>query len=273
MSVGGLAAYPFNRSTRIEIQAGPRSIWYQREMRSRVFGLPRRGLLSDRTIDIPAPDSVTLFETSVALVRDTAVRGPVSPILGARARFEVAGSMGAIPFVHALVDYRRYWIPVRPYTLAVRALHIGRYGPGSDDPRLVPLYLGRTGLVRGYYYSTARTACEISTENECGVLDTLMGSRLLVGQLEWRVPVRGLFSGQFDWGSLPIEALLFTDLGSAWDSGERPPWFRGSRALVAAAGAGVRVNPAGFVLEFDLARRISRAVGGWTFLFNVRPGF
>lgn len=273
LSVGGLAAYPFNRSTRIEVHAGPRAIWYQREVRSRVFGLPRRGLLSDRTVDIPAPASVTLFETSIALVRDTAVRGPVSPILGARARFEVASSLGAIPFVHTLVDYRRYWIPVRPYTLAVRALHVGRYGPGSDDPRLEPLYLGRTGLVRGYPYNTARSACEISTEDACGTLDALMGSRLLVSQLEWRVPVRGALSGQFDWGSLPIEALFFADAGTAWDTGERPPWFRGSRALFASAGAGVRLNPAGFVLEFDLARRISTEPGGWSFLFNVRPGF
>jgi hypothetical protein len=35
----------------------------------------------------------------------------------------------------------------------------------------------------------------------------------------------------------------------------------------------VRLNPAGFVLEFDRARRISAKSGGWAFLFNVRPGF
>jgi outer membrane protein assembly factor BamA len=135
------------------------------------------------------------------------------------------------------------------------------------------LYLGRIGLVRGYPYSTARSACEISTEDTCGILDALMGSRLLVSQLEWLVPVRGALSGQFDWGSLPIEALFFADAGTAWDTGERPPWFRGSRALFASAGAGVRLNPAGFVLEFDLARRISAESAGWSFLFNVRPGF
>ena len=41
-------------------------------------------------------------------------------------------------------------VPVRPFTLAARLLHYGRYGSDAEDSRLQPLYLGWPGLVRGY---------------------------------------------------------------------------------------------------------------------------
>jgi hypothetical protein len=32
--------------------------------------------------------------------------------------------------------YRRYFVPVRPFTLAFRAMHYGRYGRNGDTNRL-----------------------------------------------------------------------------------------------------------------------------------------
>ena len=41
---------------------------------------------------------------------------------------EAAPSVGTIQYTGILADYRAYLMPVRPFTLAFRALHYGRYG-------------------------------------------------------------------------------------------------------------------------------------------------
>ena len=53
-------------------------------------------------------------------------------------------------YTSLLADYRRYIMPVRPYTLAMRVLHSGRYGRDGDDPRLLPTFLGSRSFVRGH---------------------------------------------------------------------------------------------------------------------------
>jgi hypothetical protein len=274
LSVAGFAAYPFNRSTRIELSAGTHSVWYHRQIRSRIFRMADRELISDELQETAAPAPLTLLETSVALVRDTAIRGPVSPILGNRMRLELTRAFGEAPFTQALADYRRYWIPARPYTVAVRALHIGRYGPGGDDERLVPLYIGRPGLVRGHSYGAVRDQCGTTPDGRCAPVDALLGSKLLVTQAELRAPLKGIFSGQLEWGPLPLEALMFADAGTAWSGSERPTWAGGNRPVVGSVGLGVRLRAASFVLEFDAARRIgSHTPRGWTFVFSASPGF
>ena len=66
-------------------------------------------------------------------------------------------------------------------TLAFRALHYGRYGSGSDDTRLYPLFIGYPNLVRGYDVGTFNTQdCTANAVSSCPEFDRLQGSRLLV---------------------------------------------------------------------------------------------
>lgn len=43
----------------------------------------------------------------------------MSPVYGARSRFEVGRTAGSLNFTTVLVDWRRYYMPVRPWTIAV----------------------------------------------------------------------------------------------------------------------------------------------------------
>ncbi len=82
-----------------------------------------------------------------------------------------------------LADYRKYFMPVRPFTVAARLLHYGRYGSGGEDQRLQPLYLGYPGLVRGYTFgSFDASECKPppNAPDSCPVFDQLLGSRIAV---------------------------------------------------------------------------------------------
>jgi hypothetical protein len=274
LSFSGVVAYPFDKANRIEGRARFYTIWFHRQVRNRVFQLPTGAVLSDEMTEAPASQPLSLVETSVALVRDTAVRGPISPILGQRMRFEIGPIMGEIPFVQLLADYRQYWMPVRPFTLAVRGLHVGRFGSDDGGSRLLPLSLGRAGLVRGYIGQELTYRCDPSAEGPCTATDTLAGSRLLGGQIELRFPLRGLLSRQLDWGPVPLEGVIFSDIGGAWTEADSMSWLGGNRPALYAFGAGVRTGVGGFGFELDVLRKGSQRVsGGWTVAVSMRPGF
>ena len=55
-------------------------------------------------------------------------------------------------------DYRRYMMPVRSLTVAMRIQHIGRYGADASDGRLLPLIWTVRDLVRGYRSATRSAA-------------------------------------------------------------------------------------------------------------------
>ena len=104
-------------------------------------------------------------------------------------------------------------MPVKPFTLAVRGLHYGRYGSGAEDPRLTPLFIGYQGLVRGYDFGSF-TAEECNTlDNTCEQFNRLNGSRVAVTSAELRFPLLGLFSRKSFYGPFPIEMAFFGDAG------------------------------------------------------------
>jgi len=87
---------------------------------------------------------------SAALVYDNSFFGatsPSRPALPAR-----GGSDCRFASVYTLLaDYRQYFMPVRPFTIAARLLHYGRYGRDAEDSTLMfPIYMGYQSLVRGY---------------------------------------------------------------------------------------------------------------------------
>jgi hemolysin activation/secretion protein len=71
-----------------------------------------------------------------------------------------------------------------------------------------------------------------------------------------------------------MEVAIFADGGTAWNAGERPALLGGSREGIASTGVGVRVNFFGYLVgEFDVSRAFQRPGHGWTFGFNLMPGW
>jgi outer membrane protein assembly factor BamA len=167
-------------------------------------------------------------------------------------------------FATITADYRKYVMPVRPFTVATRVMHIGRYGPGANDPRLLPLVWTLRDVVRGYG-DTGRS----QSANYLGA------TRLLVGNGELRFPLLSVFAKPQRAG-LPLEGLVFFDLSAFRTSAAVAVTTPAAWTGLASTGAGVRLNAAGLVFEFDAARRVAHnadVASGWTFAVNFRPGF
>jgi Tol biopolymer transport system component len=258
----GLLAYPFNRGLRLELTGGVRHETYHRDLRTRISSLETRRVLATESMSLSGGKPTTVAEVGAALVHDTAVFGLTGPLLGSRFRFEVAPAVGDLTYTRVVADYRRYIMPVQPYTIAVRVLHSGRYGPDGDDPRLMPSYLGSNYFVRGHRLDLRY--CAPSPTRVCG--DELMGSRLLVTNIELRFPLWGLLSRQLEYGPLPADVFLFADGGRVWSS------LRRSTAI-SSLGGGLRLNAGGLPFEVAAIRSLDGPAPRWQWDFGFRVGF
>jgi Tol biopolymer transport system component len=275
----GVLAYPFSPVQRMEFQAGFTNISFDQELRTTGFSL----ITGQQTIDdkqsLAAGSAINLGSASAAWVYDNSFMGATGPILGQRFRIELSPSVGSLSYVGGLVDFRKYLMPARPFTIATRLLSYGRYGSGGEDPRLQPLFLGYPGLVRGYSYgsfSAAECHPKPSDPNGCPVYDQLLGSRMVVANAELRFPLFGALGvGPGYYGAFPIDFTVFGDGGLAWDSQNEPSIFgSGTRDPVFSAGAGLRINLLGFaVAEVDLVRPFDRPDKGWVWQFDFQQGF
>ena len=109
-------------------------------------------------------------------------------------------------------------MPVRPFTLAFRALHYGRYGKSAEDARMWPMYIGYWDLVRGYESFNFGNQEELSEFD----INRLYGSKMIIANAEIRFPLfRVLGIGKGYYGPFPIEAFGFYDWGLAWDSTDK----------------------------------------------------
>jgi outer membrane protein assembly factor BamA len=244
-------------------------------------------VLGNDTSTTRVASPLTLASTSAAFVYDTSNYGATSPVAGERYRIEASPTVGSIDYVGLLADYRRYFMPVSFYTIATRVVHYGRYGSGAEDQRLFPLYLGYPNLVRGYdVNSFDPSECVPSATSSCPLFDRLVGSRVLVGNIELRFPLLRPFGvSSRMYGPVPVEVALFADGGVAWNDVpqvtvnsllgivEQPhpfTWHDG----VSSAGVALRVNLFGVAVgEFDFAHPFQRPGQGWLFQFNLSPGF
>jgi Tol biopolymer transport system component len=274
----GMVAYPFSRAQRIEFTAGLRNLAFSQKSRVTAYALDTGELLLDQENDLGGSESITMGQTSAALVYDTSSFGATSPVFGQRYRFEVSPVLGDIRYTGLLLDYRRYFMPAPFYTLATRVMHYGRYGSGGEDPRLSPLYLGYPTLVRGYDVGSFDQAdCPPSPDGSCPAVDRLTGSRIAVANVELRFPLLRPFGASAGmYGPVPVEVALFADGGVAWDANEAssPFYYRSDGKPISSVGAALRVNALGFaVLQFDLSRPLQREGRGWVFQFSMAPGF
>jgi len=274
-SLAGLVSYPLSRVQRIELSAGAENISFNRELQTRVFDQTGTRLLLDSTERLPTPNALNLGVGSAALVYDNSYFGATSPILGSRYRFEIDPTVGSLRMVNVLADYRRYVMPVRRLTLAARVMHAGRYGPDAQDSLLFPLYLGNQQLVRGYDIGSFSAAECPATGTTCPAFDRLLGTRILVGNVEARFPLLGVLGvGSGYYGALPIEAALFADAGVAWNKSDQTSLFDVRRQGVTSVGAALRMNLFGFaVAELDYVKPFQRPVKGWYWQLSLTPGF
>lgn len=279
--VSGFASYPFNRVQRAEFGASLRNVSFHSEVQSFIIDRFSGGVLADEKRSLPAPEGMNLISASAALVYDNALFGWTGPILGQRYRFEVSPTLGTLDLLNVLGDLRKYVMPVKPFTLAGRIIHFGRYGNGADDLRLSPLYMGYPTLVRGYDFGSfsadeCRTSVPgIDSTSTCPVFDQLLGSKILVANLELRFPPLGALGlGPRLLGFLPIDVVAFYDAGVAW-TGTSEPWFlRGERPIVSSVGVGLRVNLLGFAIaEIDRVHPYDRPYKGTYWQLSLTQAF
>jgi hypothetical protein len=274
----GMLAYPFNEVQRVAFTAGATYVTFDQELRTRAFSLLDGSQLIDDNQDLPAGDPIALGTASAALVYDNSLFGATAPILGQRYRLEATPTFGTLGFVGVLADYRRYFMPVRPFTIAARLMHYGRYGSGGEDQRLQPLFLGYPGLVRGYRvgsFSGSECNPTATNPNGCPVFDQLLGSRIAIANLELRFPLFGALGiGSGYYGILPLDWTIFGDGGLAWSSDVDPSFAGGDRKPVFSAGTGFRFNLFGFaVAEVNLVHPFDRPGKHWLWELNLQPGF
>ncbi len=145
-----IASYAFNAAQRFEVSAGVANISFDQQTETTLFDPTTGDVISTQRDVVPGSDPLTLGQFSAAIVYNTAIYGPTSPIAGQSYRLQVAPTTGTMSFTSVLADFRRYVMPVPFYTLAARAVHFGRYGRDAQHPLLAPTYLGYPELVRGY---------------------------------------------------------------------------------------------------------------------------
>jgi Tol biopolymer transport system component len=270
-----VTAYPFNHGVRLETAAGASHISFDRVVESDVYSLATGLAVSSTSATTALAEPLALGTSTAALIVDTASFGATSPVQGQRGRLEARATAGTIAFVQLLADYRRYFMPVPFYTVAVRAIHDGRYGSGAEDPRLFQTYIGDPRLIHGYEFSAGGAGmCPPSDWNRCLIDPRLLGSRVFVANLEFRLPLLRPFGlSQQMYGPVPVELAVFADAGSAWNQGDRPAALGGSRAGVFSAGVAARTNVSGLgIIEFAVSRPRESA-RGWVFQMAVNPGF
>jgi hypothetical protein len=293
-------SYPINRSNRIEFNVGFQGIDFFNEVRTslRTFSGTE---IERNTEELPSPGSLNMGTGAVALVYDNTIFGGVGPILGQRYRLEISPRVGDLNYVTALVDFRKYIMPVRPTTFAFRILHFGRYGsgaeatwgdiesnpvPGYENVRVLSdLYLGWPSIIRGYNDgSFSAQECASSTVSSCDVFNNLFGSRIASTSFEYRVPLIGFFGVIPSAGAPPVEIAPFFDAGVAWRDGTTPRFncdtsldqtiLRNCSEIVASVGLAGRLNLLGFlIMELDFVNPLSRPDKGWYWQFSLLPAF
>ncbi len=294
--VAGLLAYPTSRAQRIEFGARYQNISFDNEFIVRTFtagGTQTSEIKEDfptcnedPTNPFCTPDALNLVSGNTALVYDNAVFGYTGPVLGQRYRLEVTPVLGSINFVSGLADFRRYIMPLSPVTFAGRVIHFGRYGSGGEDLRLFPLFVGYQQILRGYdpgSFDASECQDDVSRKyletsaSSCPVYDQLFGSRLIVGNLEMRMPIPQVFGISSAAGLPGFTLAFFLDAGAAWWTAETARLVGGNRAPwrpVTSYGVAARLNLFGLALiEVDFVHPNDRPQKGWLWQFGFSPGF
>ncbi|MEJ2110824.1 MAG: hypothetical protein P8Z37_13130 [Acidobacteriota bacterium] len=273
----GLLQYPFNRAMRIEFSTGFRNLDFAASREIYVFDPVTGTLLGSDSQDINAPNSLFLSTSSAALVYDTSIFGGVSPVIGQRYRIETGINAGSLVYATVLADYRRYFQITRPLSVAGRILHYGRYGTGSEDPRMQQLFLGYSSLVRGYEAGSIdaiECGADLGQTGSCPLVNRLAGSRIGVAGVEARFEILGPLGIVPSRSIPPVQIAPFFDAGIAWTGDDTPDFFGGDRSGITSHGASLRFNVFGYLIgQLSLVHPNDRPEKDWLWEFSFIPGF
>lgn len=274
--VSGMIAYPFSQILRAEFYAGFQNIAFTNEAITTAVSLVTGQVIRDDVEELSHPPSLNMVSFGSALVLDNSIFGATGPLLGQRFRIEANPTFGSLNIINLLADFRKYLMPVRPFTLAGRILHLARYGSDAEDNRISPLFIGYPGLVRGYE-SNSFNATEFLFDSSGNNLNynELFGSKMLIANFELRFPLFGALGiGSGFYGILPIDFGIFYDAGTAWTSSNKPKIFGGNRKLATSFGGLLRINLFGFAIaEVDYVHPFNRPGDKWLWQFNLIQGF
>ncbi|TVR38050.1 MAG: tolB protein precursor [Bacteroidia bacterium] len=215
--LGLFASFPISTTRRIE--AGASIAWYYFRIDA-INNYYYQGFrVGEDRERLDAPDGFNLQRVNLAYVGDNSFFGMASPMAGFRYRLSGERMFGEINMYNVVADYRHY-LRRHPFTFAFRGIHYGRYGKNADNSLFYPLYLGYPGFVRGYDYTTLRQIEQ--TFDDAFTFEQLLGSRVMLGGLEIRVPFTGpeqlaLISSGFFF----TELAWFLDAGVAWTGDTR----------------------------------------------------
>jgi hypothetical protein len=273
-----LLRFPFSSTRRLQASVSYSHLGFEaKDVRQILAGSRLEGT---SRFDLPTPSSLRLLQGSLALVGDSSISGYASPASGGRYRFEVGATGGNLHFDQITADFRHYFF-FRPWTLALRALHLGRYGSDAGSDRLVPLFVGDPTLVRGYDLGTlSATECTATAgSTACPEFDRLTGTRLAVANLELRVPLLGRNDYRLiEFRFLPTELAVFLDAGTAWSAHQAPHLLFATRSTeripVVSTGVAVRVLIAGLaVAQVYVAKPFQRPRQGVVAGIVISPGW
>jgi hypothetical protein len=235
----GIAAYPFNRFSRVELFAG--LTWVDQDVVQEIY-LPSR--LDRQTFD---RGLYKFAQVGGALVFDNTVYGPLGPTSGSRSRFSVETTMNDFQFTNYFADYRRY------FNFGHRSVLAWRFMGGASVGRDEQIFgIGGPYTYRGADY------------------EELFGTKFLISNLEYRFPMLPFLPASFDF----LSAAAYYDAAAAWDiPGYGNETFQpfsseggfGLKDLKSALGLGARLNLGYFLLQYDVAwptdlRNFSRPV-------------
>lgn len=280
--LGIFAYYPFSMTRRLEI-GGSVSYYYYRIDAFKDFYLANTfiyaGSEREKNIKGLAPPSFNMQRLNLAYVGDNSYFGMASPMRGHRYRFQVDKYFGSIDRIGLTADARKY-VFLKPFSFAVRGLHVGRYGKDQIDPFFYPIYLGYPGFLRGFntnaYWDTQRMLNPDFQGND------LLGTKMLLTSLELRLPFTGpeklavIKSGVFF-----TELALFFDAGLAFNEFRDIPLEATFAGLIRvplplfSTGLSLRVNLFGYmILEPYYAFPFNKGVtSGGVFGLNFIPGW
>jgi len=255
---------------------------------------------------------VVFASPSVAYVGDNSFAAFTSPVQGERYRIQYTPTFGSVTYQLAIADYRRYFF-MRPFTLALRGMSLGRYGNGAEDVNTTwPIYLGEETLMRGYGYGsftsdecvvTGVAAGTQAASVGCPAFQRLFGSKVGVVNAEFRIPLFGTEGfGLLNFPFLPTEVSPFFDAGVSYTNAQSPN-FRltreandiptncaqptsntqalaqsyypcADRIPVFSAGVSFRFNLMGYaIMEAYAAHPFQRPKKQWVWGFQLAPGW
>jgi hypothetical protein len=200
---------------------------------------------------LEAPKGYRLGNTYAAYVFDNSYFGIASPMRGSRYRIELQKTYDALDYQTVMLDYRQYAF-INPTSIAFRLMHFGRFGKDAESDRIYPLSFAYPTFTRG---NSLDNIDGYSTERgEEYSINQIYGSRILVANAEWRIPLTGperlskIKSKLFF-----TELALFTDAGLAWTSIDKPklkwnPESQNDRVPFLSTGVSMRINIFGLMV-------------------------